>query len=108
VADAGDDSEANHRVARLDAGVRSIIPPKSRRPTDKAPPTRFLRLMYHRFKRKADPKHDGQRWQAETVNSTLKRHFGSALRARTARRRSMELLLRVITHNLMILTNTEG
>ena len=34
----------------------------------------------------------------------IKRNLGSALRARTARRRSKELLLRVITHNLMILT----
>ena len=95
-------------IARLDAAVRSIIPPKSGCPTDKAPSTRFPQLMYHRFKRKADQEHDGQRWQAETVNSTLKRKLGSSLRARTARRRSMELLLRVITHNLMILTNTEG
>jgi transposase len=59
--------------------------------------------MYHRFKRKADKKYYGQRWQAETVNSMIKRNLGSALRARTARRRSKELLLRVVTHNVMIL-----
>jgi transposase len=40
--------------------------------------------------------------KAETVNSMTKRDPGSALQAQTARRRSMELLLRVITHNLII------
>lgn len=105
VADAGFDSEANHRMARLDLGVRSIIPPNAGRPTDQPAPTRFRRLMQLRFQRKADKKYYGQRWQVETVNSMIKRNLGSALRARTAKRRSMELLLRVITHNLMILIN---
>ena len=104
VADSGFDSEANHRLARLDLGVRSIIPPNAGRPTPKPASTRFRRLMQQRFARKADQKCYGQRWQVETVNSMLKRNLGSALRARTARCRSKELLLRVITHNLMILT----
>lgn len=103
VADAGFDSEANHRVARQDLGVRSIIPPTAGRPTSKPASTRYRRLMEQRFQRKADQKCYGQRWQVETVNSMLKRNLGSALRARTARRRSKELLLRVVTHNLMIL-----
>ena len=60
--------------------------------------------MQQRFRRQADQKCYGQRWQVETVHSMIKRNLGSALRARTARRRSKELLLRVITHNLMILT----
>jgi len=108
VADAGCDSEANHRSARLDMGVRSIIPPHSGRPTEKPAPTRFRRLMQQRFQRKADKRYYGQRWQAETVNSMIKRNLGSALRARTARRRSMELLLRVVSHNLMILAQASG
>jgi hypothetical protein len=108
VADAGYDSEANHCIARQDLGVRSIIPPGTGRPTHKLAPTRYRRLMQRRFARKADKRYYGQRWQVETVNSMIKRNLGSALRARTARRRSMELLLRVITHNLMILTNAEG
>jgi hypothetical protein len=104
VADSGFDSEANHRLARLDLGVRSLIPPNAGRPTPKPASTRFRRLMQQRFGRKADQKCYGQRGQAETVNSMLKRNLGSALRACTARRRSKELLLRVVTHNLMILT----
>jgi hypothetical protein len=43
VADAGYDSENNHRIARLDLGVRSIIPPKIGRPTDKPPAARYRR-----------------------------------------------------------------
>ena len=103
VADAGYDSEANHRIAREDMGVRSIIPPNAGRPTDKLPTGRHRRNMHHRFKRKAYKQYYGQRWQSETVNSMIKRNLGSALRATTARRRAMELLLRVITHNVMIL-----
>ena len=47
-------------------------------------------------------------WTIETVNSMIKRNLGSALRAKTARRRSMELLLRVVTHNIMILCEAKG
>jgi hypothetical protein len=104
VADAGYDSELNHCAAREEMGIRSIIPPNTGRPTNKPPTARHRRNMYHRFKRKADKEQYGQRWQSETVNSMIKRNLGSALRATTARRRSKELLLRVITHNVMILT----
>jgi hypothetical protein len=102
VADSGYDSESNHCIARQDMSVRSIIPPFSGRPSKKPPTARHRRNMYQRFKRKADKKLYGQRWQAETVNSMIKRNLGSALRARTARGRTRELLLRVITHDLMI------
>lgn len=108
VADAGYDSETNHWIARQDMGVRSIIPPKAGRPTSKPPTSRHRRNMRNRFKRKADKRHYGQRWQVETVNSMIKRNLGSALRARTARRRSMELLLRVVTHNIMIICQAKG
>jgi len=103
VADAGYDSEDNHRIARLDMGVRSIIPPKSGRPTKKPPTEPMRRSMYHRFKRKADAAAYGQRWQSETANSMIKRNLGSAMRARTATGRRHELLLRVLTHNIMLL-----
>ncbi len=108
VADAGYDSEANHRIARQDLGVRSIIPPDAGRPSAKAAATRHRRNMRRRFARKADRKHYGQRWQGETVNSMIKRNLGSALRARTAKGRSMELLLRVVTHNIMIVCQAKG
>ena len=106
VADAGYDSEENHRMARrLDTGVRSIIPPRTGRPTNKPPPPEqpMRRAMYHRFANKLDQALYGQRWQSETVNSMIKRNLGSALRARTTVHRRHELLLRVLTHNIMLL-----
>ena len=102
-ADAGYDSEDNHRTGRLDMGVRTIIPPYIGRPSDKPPATRFRRLMRQRFDREADKATYGQRWQVETVNSMIKRNLGSASRARTAVHRRNELLLRVLTHNIMLL-----
>ena len=106
-ADPGFDSEDNHRAARLDMSVRSVIPPNGGRPTDKPPSTPYRRLMRQRFDRGADAALYGQRWQVETVNSMIKRNLGSALGATTARRRSMELLLRVLTHNIMVTEGTE-
>lgn len=103
VADAGYDSEDNHRIARLDMGVRSVIPPKAGRPTSKPPAEPMRRNMHRRFGRRADARAYGQRWQAETANSMIKRNLGSAMRARTAVRRRHELLLRVLTHNIMLL-----
>lgn len=108
VADAGFDSEDNHDQARRDMGVRSIIPPKIGRPTTKPPTGRYRRLMYQRFKRKADRKAYGQRAQSETVNSMMKRNFDDALRSIRTKRREKEMLLRSLTHNIMLAANIEG
>jgi Transposase DDE domain len=56
--------------------------------------------MKQRFAR-YKPKY-GQRWQVETVNSMLKRRLGSALRARSYHSQCREIVLRAITHNVMI------
>jgi Transposase DDE domain/Transposase domain (DUF772) len=102
VADPGYDSEKNHRIAREEVKVRSMIPPRIGRPTTKPPAGRYRRLMHHRFARKADSEHYGQRAQSETVNSMMKRNFGDALRSIRAKRREQEMLLRVLTHNVML------
>ena len=107
VADAGYDSEANHRTARQDMGVRSIIPPGIGRPTSKPPSGRWRRHMARRFARKADQTHYAQRSQSETVHSMVKRNQGSALRSRTPERRKKEMLLRVLTHNIMLACEQE-
>ena len=112
VADAGFDAEAHHELARDRMGVASIIPATLGRPTAKAPAGPHRAAMRERFAAAAAAAADGdgtygQRWQVETVNSMLKRNLGSACRARTARRRSHELLLRCVTHNIMILQGTE-
>jgi hypothetical protein len=103
VADAGYDSEANHRIARHDLGVRSIISPGIGRRTSKPPAGRWRRHMARRLKRKADQKQYGQRAQSETAHSTIKRNQSAALRSRTPERQKKEMMLRVLTHNIMLL-----
>ena len=57
------------------------------------------REMRLRFDKKAY----GQRWQAETVFSMIKRNFGSALRARSYWAQRREMMLLVLTHNIAII-----
>lgn len=99
LADAGFDSERAHCLAREEYGLKTLIPPTRGRPTNKLPRGRWRRLMATHF----DHRKYGQRWQIETVNSMLKRLLGSALRARTYWSQSREIVLRVLTHNIMIL-----
>jgi hypothetical protein len=102
LADAGYDSESNHRVARRDMGVRTLIKTGSGRPTDKPPSARYRRLMHRQLAGSQKGKPYGQRAQAETVASMMKRNLGDALRSRSPRARRHELLLRAITHDVML------
>ena len=102
VADAGYDSERHHRLARLDLGVRSVIPPKIGRPSASPPAGRYRRLMKQRFARRADARAYGQRSQSETVHSMMKRNLGEFLRSIRTKRRKQEMLLKSLTHNLML------
>src|SRR5262245_40800999 len=97
-ADAGYDAEHIHEYARS-RKVRSLIPPLIGRPTAKAPSGYWRRTM----RRVLPRSRYGQRWQAETTNSMLKRLLGSSLRARTYWSQCRELLLRALTLNTMIL-----
>lgn len=103
LADAGYDSESNHRIARLDMNVRSFIKTGIGRPSKKPPSGYYRRLMSRRLKGSQRGKKYGQRAQAETVNSMLKRNLGDSLRARSPKARRDEQLLRVIAHNLALL-----
>ena len=105
LADAGYDSEDNHRLARDELGIRSLIPATCGRSGAKGPAGHYRRLMRRRFEGGPDKRCYGQRWQAETANSMIKRNFGSACRARTPRGRKKDMLLRVLTHNLMLIAN---
>lgn len=97
--DAGYDSEANHRICRDEHGIRSLIPPTHGRPTDKPASGRYRRLMQMRFNKRRY----GQRWQVETVVSMMKRRLGSALSGRSYYTRRRDMMLMVLTHNIMIL-----
>ena len=102
VADAGYDSEANHRLARVDLGVASVIPARIGRPSARPPTGPFRRLMRERFAAGADAAVYGQRSQAETVHSMMKRNLGEHLRSVLPRRRKQEMWLRSLVHNLML------
>lgn len=103
LADAGFDSEANHRIARLDMGVRSVIKPGIGRPGERGPSGYYRRIMSKQLKGSQKGKPYGQRAQVETVNSMLKRNMGDALRARSPKTRKNEQLLRVLAHNIALL-----
>jgi hypothetical protein len=98
-ADAGYDSEGNHEFARDEHGIRTIIPAKHGRPTDKPPTGRYRRLMKRRFDRPAYRR----RSQVETVISMIKRRQGASVPARSYHSQCRDLRLRVLTHNVMIL-----
>jgi hypothetical protein len=98
-ADAGYDSEANQRLCRDENDIGSLIPPTHGRPTCKPASEHYRRLMQTRF----DKVRYGQRWQVETVVSMIKRRLGSSLSGRNYWSRRRDLMLMVLTHNIMIL-----
>ncbi len=104
VFDAGYDGEDNHRLARHDMGLRSIIPPLIGRPTNQPTPY-WRRRMKYMLRSKSTRRRCGytQRWQAETVVSMIKRNLGSTLAGKTIASRKRDMLLKVLTHDVMII-----
>jgi hypothetical protein len=101
--DPGYEAEGFHRFCRV-RDIRSIIPTTDRgRPRADGGPHpvrgRYRQLMKQHFPTVLY----GQRWQAETIISMLKRNFGSALRARRYHSQNREIRLRILTHDLGIL-----
>jgi hypothetical protein len=101
LADAGFDSEANHRHARERRGVKSFIPAKLGRPTDKPPTGRHRRRMKQRLTKTYG--RYGQRSQAETAFSMVKRRLGVAVAGRSYWSQCRDLMLLTITYDLMLL-----
>ncbi len=103
VADAGYDSEANHRFCREDLGVDSLIPAKKRRSVRVIATTPYRQEMVRRLGEAGD---EGsrrvyrQRWKAETVMSVVKRRWGEALSARLDDTQRTQALLRGVVYNL--------
>src|SRR5262245_61348376 len=100
LADAGFDSEPNHRHAREVRGVKSFIPATAGRPSSKLPTGRYRRRMRQRLDKGYGGY--GQRWQAETGMSLLKRRLGSALGGRGYQSQCRHLMLLVLCYNLML------
>jgi Transposase DDE domain/Transposase domain (DUF772) len=102
LADAGYDSEANHRHARDQRGVRSFIPATAGRPSPNPPTGRYRRRMKQRLNK--DYGSYGQRWQAETGFSMFKRRLGSTVHGRSYWSQCRDLLLMAITYNIMLVS----
>lgn len=99
VADAGYDSEGNHRYGRR-RGIKTFMPAKHGRPSRKPPTGRYRRQMKQRLNKKYGGY--GQRWQVETVNSMLKRRLATAVAGRSFQAQRRDAWLLVLTFNLML------
>jgi len=106
LADAGFDSEPNHKLCRDDHGIRSVMPATHGRPPKGGKPLSgyWRRRMKTRLRNKRGRKRCGytQRWQVETVMSMIKRNLGEELRGRSHHARGREMRLLAIVHNIMI------
>jgi hypothetical protein len=100
LADAGYDSEPNHRYAREERGVSSFIPATAGRPTTKLPTGRYRRQMKQRLNKHYGQY--GQRWQGETGWSMFKRRLGSTVNGRSFWSQCRDVLLMAITYNIML------
>jgi hypothetical protein len=101
-ADSGYDSHVNHVTAREELGVNALIKADAGRPTNKPAKSAYREVMKHELAGSQKGRPYGHRAQVETVNSMIKRNLGDSLRARSDEARSLEQLLRAITHNVMI------
>jgi hypothetical protein len=101
LADKAYDAEHNHVLCRVELGIRSTVIPINPRGAYGPPKGRYRQLMYNRF----PWRQYRHRAQAESGFSRHKRRLGSALTARNDLTQHKELLLRTLTHNLMILAN---
>jgi hypothetical protein len=100
LADAGYDSEPNHRYARDRCGILSFIPATCGRPTSKPLTGRYRRRMKQRLNKHYG--RYGQRSQAEAGFSMFKRRVGSTVHGRSYRSQCRDLLLMAITYNIML------
>jgi hypothetical protein len=91
-----------HTFLREELDIRSIIPPTAGRPTRKLPSGRYRRGMLFYFQRPKDKRTYGQPWQVETVMSMMNRRLGETVAARSHRRQSRAMLVKVIAHNVLI------
>jgi hypothetical protein len=97
--DAAYDAEHNHRRCRALGITASVIALGARNMGRRWRLARARRALRRRFPRGLSR----LTWHAESVFSRHERRLGSAITARRPRARRRETLLRVRTHNLMLL-----
>ena len=105
LADAGYDAEWIHLAAREEFGTRTIIPPKHGRPRGTALPGGYYR---RRMARRFDHDKYAQRAQVETTFSMVKRRLDGSVNAYGHWSQYRSLMLKVLTHNIMILKRRAG
>jgi hypothetical protein len=106
--DSGYDAGPNHAWCRAKRGVRLTLFALNRRGHGRKRPQGRYRRQTPRHTRQRRGRRKGRRvygrrWQAESVFSRKKRRLGSALRARKGANQKKQILLRCLTHNLMLL-----
>jgi hypothetical protein len=82
LADAGYDSEANHRFCREELGVHSLIPARRRRSAKviaSMPHRQEMHRLLNEPGEEASKRAYRQRWKIETVMSVSKRCWGETL-----------------------------
>ena len=100
LADAGYDAEHNHRQAREELGIRSTVIKLNKRGGRRWAKTKYRRQMYRRFHKRLYR----QRVQIESAISRFKRKLTSSLRGRSRTTQRLEVHLRLLTHNLLLLS----
>ena len=106
LADAGYDSEPNHRHARERRRVLSFIPATHGRPTTKLPTGKYRRRMRQRLNK--DYGSYGQRAQAETGFSMVKRRLANMVNGRGYWSQCRDMSLLAISHNVLLLYAAAG
>jgi hypothetical protein len=99
LADGGYDSERNHVCARERLGVRLSVIKLNKRGGRRWATTKYRRQMYRRFPGRTYR----QRVQVESSISRFKRRLTASLRGRSRRTQRIEVHLRVMTHDLLLL-----
>jgi hypothetical protein len=100
LADAGYDAESNHVFARDIVGIRSSVIDLNRRGGRRWGKTKYRRQMY----RRCHARQYRHRVQIESAISRFKRRLTSSLRGRSRTTQNHEIHLRVLTHNLLLLS----
>jgi hypothetical protein len=103
IADAGYDSEANHRFCRETLSSDSLIPAKKRRSATVVATTPYRQEMVRRLGKSGEPADRAayrQRWKIESVMSVVKRRCGEALTARLEPTQQAQALLRGVAYNV--------
>lgn len=107
LADAGYDSEDNHATCREKLGIRSTVIALNWRGSRKWPKAKYRRQMVRRFRTKPRGSRYrrvyGQRAHAEGAFSRNKRRLGAWVAALKWANQKTAVLLKVLTHNLMLL-----